>query len=70
VLVLRTASNYSRAPIGQTSLPHVFHGEGLKASFDSTFRVGGVVVRELTAHWDRYASEIPNAPSIKAGRSQ
>jgi purine nucleoside permease len=65
VLVLRTASNYSRGPQGEQSLPHVFHGEGLKASFDSAFRVGGVVVRELTAHWDRYASEIPSA-----GRSQ
>uniref|UniRef100_B0SYE1 Purine nucleoside permease n=1 Tax=Caulobacter sp. (strain K31) TaxID=366602 RepID=B0SYE1_CAUSK len=70
VLVLRTASNYSRAPQGQTSLPHVFHGEGLKAGFDATFRVGGVVARELTAHWDRYASDIPTAASITAGRSQ
>ena len=67
VLVLRTASNYSRAPQGQTSLPHVFHGDGLKAGFDATFRVGGVVVRELTVHWDRYASDIPNAAT---GRSQ
>lgn len=65
VLVLRTGSNYSRAPLGQTSLPHVFHEESLKASFDSAFRVGGVVVRELTTHWDRYASQIPTA-----GRSQ
>lgn len=67
VLVLRTASNYSRAPQGQTSLPHLFHGEGLKAGFDATFKVGGVVVRELVAHWDRYASEIPNTPT---GRSR
>ena len=65
VLVLRTGSNYSRAPRGQTSLPHVFHEESLKASFDSAYRVGGVVVRELTGHWDRYADTLP-----VAGRSQ
>jgi purine nucleoside permease len=65
VLVLRTGSNYSRAPQGQTSLPHVFHEESLKASFDSAFRVGSVVVRELTGHWDRYADTLPTA-----GRSQ
>jgi purine nucleoside permease len=72
VLVLRTGSNYSRAPLGQTSLPHVFHEESLKASFFATFAVGGVVARELTAHWDRYASELPTAAatSFKNGRSR
>lgn len=72
ILVLRTASNYSRGPQGQISLPHVFHGEGLKAGFDATFKVGGVVVHELVAHWDRYASEIPTTAPIAtpAGRSR
>jgi purine nucleoside permease len=72
VLVLRTGSNYSRAPQGRTSLPHVFHEDSLKASFDSAFRVGGVVVRELIAHWDRYASEMPTASPLasKSGRSR
>jgi purine nucleoside permease len=68
VLVLRTGSNYSRAPLGQTSLPHVFHEDSLKASFFATFAVGGVVARELTAHWDRYAVEIPTAAAT--GRSR
>jgi len=63
VLVLRTGSNYSRAPLGQTSLPHVFHEESLKASFLATFAVGSPVVRELTTHWDRYADTIPAAGS-------
>jgi purine nucleoside permease len=74
VLVLRTGSNYSRGPQGgEASLPHVFNEDGVKAGFDATFRVGGVVVRELTAHWDRYASEIPTttAPlASKSGRSR
>ncbi|MGR4862643.1 purine nucleoside permease [Caulobacter sp. LARHSG274] len=61
VLVLRTASNYSRPPLGQPSFPRVFHHEGAAAAFAATFRVGGVVVRELTAHWDRYATVLPSA---------
>ena len=69
VLVLRTASNYSRPPIGQPSFPRVFHHEGGKAAFGATFAVGGVVVRELVAHWDRYATTVPGNPS-KFGRSQ
>jgi purine nucleoside permease len=38
----------------------------MKAGFDATFRVGGVVVRELVAHWDRYADALPTA----TGRSR
>jgi purine nucleoside permease len=63
VLVLRTASNYSRPPLDQPTFPRVFHHDGAKAAFEATFTVGGVVVRELTGHWDRYATTVP-------GRSQ
>ncbi|WP_165190897.1 purine nucleoside permease [Caulobacter soli] len=63
VLVLRTGSNYSRAPDGQTSLPHVFSEDAVKAGFDATFRVGGVVARELVTHWDRYAAATPTGGS-------
>jgi len=68
VLVLRTASNYSRPPLDQPTFPRVFHDEGAAAAFAATFRVGGVVARALTAHWDRYATTVPNAAST--GRSQ
>ena len=64
VLVLRTASNYSRQPQGEPAFPRILHHEGGKAAFEATFRVGGVVVRELTAHWERYADALPT------GRSQ
>jgi purine nucleoside permease len=67
VLVLRTASNYSRPPLDQPTFPRTFHHEGAKAAFEATFTVGGVVVRELVAHWDRYASTPPTAAP---GRSQ
>ncbi|PMU89831.1 purine nucleoside permease, partial [Pseudomonas sp. GP01-A4] len=61
VLVLRTASNYSRPPTGQPAFPRAFHGEGAMAAFDSAYRVGSVVVRELSEHWDRYGARTPKA---------
>lgn len=61
VLVLRTASNYSREPLNQPTFPRVFHHEGAAAAFSATFAVGGVVVRELVARWDRYATTLPTA---------
>jgi len=71
VLVLRTASNYSREPLDQPTFPRVFHHEGGKAAFEATFRVGGVVVRDLVTHWDRYATTLPTAASsVQAGRSR
>jgi purine nucleoside permease len=59
VLVLRTASNYSRPPLGAPTFPRAFHGEGAMAAFDSAYRVGSVVVRELAGHWDRYGTATP-----------
>jgi len=59
ILVLRTASNYSRPPLGAPTFPRAFHGEGAMAAFDSAYRVGSVVVRELVGHWDRYAASTP-----------
>lgn len=63
VLVLRTASNYSRAPLGAPEFPRAFHDAGAMAAFDSAYRVGSVVVRELAAHWYRYESNTPSMAS-------
>ncbi|MDR6624777.1 purine nucleoside permease [Caulobacter segnis] len=63
VLVLRTASNYSRAPLGAPEFPRAFHDEGAMAAFDSAYRVGSVVVRELSSHWDRYEANTPSMTS-------
>ena len=66
--MLRTASNYSRPPLDQPTFPRVFHDEGAGAAFDATFRVGGVVARELVAHWDRYAGTLPVAAAAAGSR--
>ncbi|MGH1559714.1 hypothetical protein ACRAWD_22570 [Caulobacter segnis] len=34
------------------------------AAFDSAYRVGSVVVRELAGHWDRYENTAPKMTSI------
>jgi purine nucleoside permease len=65
VLVLRTASNYSMQHAGITAAESL-SGEkkgGYSAylpSLEAAYRVGGRVVEELTANWQRYAEEPPS----------
>lgn len=59
VLVLRTASNYTRPPLGEPTFPRVLHDDGAKAAFEAEFLVGGVVVRDLVKNWDRRADALP-----------
>ncbi|CAN5340208.1 NUP-family purine nucleoside permease [soil metagenome] len=59
VLVLRTASNYTRPPLDQPTFPRVFNHDGAAAAFAATFKVGGPVVRELIQRWDTYATTLP-----------
>ena len=58
VLVLRTASNYSRESDGQMQAIQFADG-GLVASVEAAYRVGSPVVKALVAGWDRYATELP-----------
>lgn len=60
VLVLRTASNYSREGDGET--PEVrFAPGGGAAAFEAAYRVGAPVVKALVAGWPKYATAIPQA---------
>ena len=65
VLILRTASNYSLPPRGvdaATSLQAEGSGaglSGLQESLDAAHIVGGKVVDEITSHWEKYASSVP-----------
>ena len=64
VLVLRTASNYSRP--GDSETPEIrFAPGGAAAAFEAAYRVGAPVVKALVAGWDRYAATPPQgaAPS-------
>ena len=60
ILVLRTASNYSREPDGTP--PNLkFTPGGAAAGFEAAYRVGSPVVKALVAGWDKYATTLPQA---------
>jgi purine nucleoside permease len=58
VLVLRTASNYSREPDGAEPSIHFAHG-GAGAAFEAAYRAGSPVVKALVAGWDQYVTTPP-----------
>ena len=60
VLVLRTASNYSREGDGEPQLVEFAPG-GSAAAFESAYRVGAPVVKALVAGWPTYATTLPKA---------
>jgi purine nucleoside permease len=73
ILVLRTASNFSTPPPGESaswhfSAPYVLRG---RPAIEAAYSVGSEVLHELVDNWDRYADTIPtgkrrsNSPKIK-----
>ena len=67
VLVLRTVSNYDREAPGvsvEESLKSLAAGNYLAylPALEAAERVGDKVVRDIVAHWERRAGEIPHAP--------
>lgn len=65
VLVLRTASNYTMPPPGVSAAAHLLAENegyaGLSASVEAAYKVGSVVVDEITGHWDQYRDNTPGA---------
>lgn len=61
VLVLRTASNYSREPDGKAGGPVTFTPGGAPAAFEAAYAVGAPVVKALVAGWATYATTLPGA---------
>lgn len=59
VLVLRTASNYTRQPDGADPVLREFATGGAPAAFEAAYRVAAPVVRALVAGWSRYATALP-----------
>ena len=60
VLVLRTASNYSREPDGAGASVNFAEG-GAGAAFEAAYRVGAPVVKALVAGWPKYRTTLPGA---------
>lgn len=61
ILVLRTASNYSREADGVAPGGVKFTPGGAPAAFEAAYRVGAPVVKALVAGWPQYAKSIPQA---------
>lgn len=63
VLILRTASNYTTQPPGGDAATNLLGDHtgvpALQSALDAAFKVGGVVVNELTGNWPRYADAVP-----------
>lgn len=60
ILVLRTASNYSREGDGEPQMIEFAPGGG-EAGFEAAWRVGAPVVKALVAGWPTYATTLPGA---------
>ena len=63
---LRTASDFTFAPKGESSAEFLkSEATGNYAAFsesiENAYRLGSVVVRELSGHWDKYADALPKA---------
>ncbi len=64
LLILRTASNFTMPPPGGdvvASLTEDYPGKGSPA-FESAWRVGSMVLHQLTGNWDQYKDATPSAP--------
>jgi purine nucleoside permease len=60
VLVLRTGSNFSMPPAGQTAAASMVEEyAGMIPALEAAYRTGSPVLRALLADWPRYAQESP-----------
>ena len=61
VLVLRTASNYTRQPDGAQPVLKEFTPGGAAAAFQAAYDAAAPVVRALVAGWPRYKTSLPGS---------
>jgi purine nucleoside permease len=66
-LPLRSASDYTVQPQGQTPAQFLFSENngglsGFQESLNDVYQVGSTVVRQLSTHWDQYQNNIPHFP--------
>jgi purine nucleoside permease len=63
VLVLRTGSNYTMPPPGVTAAQNMQKENsgysGLSASVEAAYKVGSVIVTEITSKWATYRDHPP-----------
>jgi purine nucleoside permease len=67
LLILRSASDYTVQPQGQTPAQFLFNENngglsGFQESLNDVYQVGSTVVKTLSTHWDQYQNNIPHFP--------
>jgi len=72
LLVLRSASDYTVQPQGQTPAQFLASENsgglsGFQEALNDVYQVGGIVVKKLSSHWDTYANQIPSPASLSTG---
>ena len=64
-MVLRSVSNYTMQPPGETAAEHLLSERkgysGMRASLETLYVAGSKVVEELTTHWDKYEAAPPGS---------
>ena len=68
VLVLRTASDFDSPPPGMTAAEGLARNKigqyaGYLPALEAAWRVGHLVVRNLTENWGRYRDQLPESAS-------
>lgn len=63
LLVLRTASNYSTPPPGESASWHISadYVLGGRPAIESAYQVGSRVLDEILANWKTYKDELPGS---------
>ena len=70
VLDLRTASDFCQPPLGVTAA-ELLHSEATgnyaayNESIENAYKIGSLVVRELSSHWDQYSARPPQGSQSK-----
>ena len=72
LLVLRSASDYTVQPQGQTPAQFLASENsgglsGFQEALNDVYQVGSIVVKKLSFHWDTYANQIPSPASLSTG---
>lgn len=67
VMVLRTASNFSRQPPGQdvawsTTAPYPDKG---RPALEAAYQIGSKVVNKIVKNWETYATKLPSAEPVE-----
>ncbi|MEM7098023.1 MAG: purine nucleoside permease [Pseudomonadota bacterium] len=70
-MVLRAGSNYTMPPPGVSAAENLLKENegyaGMLAALEALYKVGSVVIEEITGNWSVYAEQIPGNSDVRSG---